>query len=141
DYSQSVYHFNSSFQLTSSSYLQKDMLDLGENTRPFFRGNSTSGELIVTANSLHNNRIVGKAYRFILDGGSMKLHENDYMGFSSLNLLDLQIQEYPNSRPSVFLSGMEIVNFTPIRKLFWTSEVAGQNLKVVQVPEVSLRGN
>lgn len=143
DYSKSVYHYNSSSQLTTSAYLQEDMLDLGENTRPFFRGTSISGELIVTANSLLENRIVGKAYRLILDGESLELRDNDYLGLSSLNLLDLQFQEYlqANNRPSVFISGMEVVNFTPIRKLLWTSELSGENLREVQVPDVSLRGN
>lgn len=143
DYSKSIYHYNSSSQLTTNAYLQEDMLDLGENTRPFFRGHSTSGELIVTANSQTENHVVGKAYRFMLVEENLELRDNDYLGLSSLNLLDLQFQEYlgNNHLPSVFVSGMEVVNFTPIRKLFWTPELSGENLSEVPVPEVSLRGN
>src|SRR5690554_2774684 len=51
DYSQSLYRYQEGALITRS-FLQEDMVDLGENSRPFFKGNATSGDLIVTANSL-----------------------------------------------------------------------------------------
>src|SRR5690554_2392298 len=46
DYSESLYHYQNGATLTTKAFLQEDMLDLGENSRPFFKGNAAAGELI-----------------------------------------------------------------------------------------------
>ena len=143
NYAQSLYHYQDGQTLTTKAFLQEDMLDLGENSRPFFRGNIHSGELIITANSLVDNKTVGKAYYFRLSPEGLLLEEEDYLQLSSMKLTDLQYLEVmtaANTR-SLFISGVEVINFTAVRKLFWSSSLDGKGLQEISLPEVQLRGN
>uniref|UniRef100_UPI0040483AF0 T9SS type A sorting domain-containing protein n=1 Tax=Algoriphagus sp. TaxID=1872435 RepID=UPI0040483AF0 len=74
--------------------LQNQVLDLGENTRPFFSGTSFSGELLVTANGKKGTKVLGQAYRMRYTGTQLELVEEDYLGLSELNLLDLTLLDY-----------------------------------------------
>ncbi len=74
--------------------LQNQVLDLGENTRPFFIGTSFSGELLVTANGKKGTKVLGQAYRMRYTGTQLELVEEDYLGLSELNLLDLTLLDY-----------------------------------------------
>lgn len=74
--------------------LQDQLLDLGENTRPFFNGTSFSGELLVTANSKKGAKVLGQAYRMGYTGMQLELLETDYLGLSVFNLLDLTLLDY-----------------------------------------------
>jgi hypothetical protein len=84
--------------------LQDQVFDLGENTRPFFSGTSFSGELLVTANGKKGSKIVGQAYRMRYTGAQMEVMEEDYLGLSELNLLDLSLLDYTSvSKGNYFL--------------------------------------
>jgi hypothetical protein len=74
--------------------LQDQLLDLGENSRPFFSGTSFSGELLVTANGKKGSKVLGQAYRMRYTGAQLELEEEDYLGLSGLNLLDLTLLDY-----------------------------------------------
>jgi hypothetical protein len=74
--------------------LQDQVLDLGENSRPFFSGTSFSGELLVTANGKKGSKVLGQAYRMRYTGAQLELEEEDYLGLSGLNLLDLTLLDY-----------------------------------------------
>uniref|UniRef100_UPI0040487D01 T9SS type A sorting domain-containing protein n=3 Tax=Algoriphagus sp. TaxID=1872435 RepID=UPI0040487D01 len=77
--------------------LQNQVLDLGENTRPFFSGTSFSGELLVTANGKKGTKVLGQAYRMRYTGTQLELVEEDYLGLSELNLLDLTLLDYTSA--------------------------------------------
>uniref|UniRef100_UPI0040471CE6 T9SS type A sorting domain-containing protein n=1 Tax=Algoriphagus sp. TaxID=1872435 RepID=UPI0040471CE6 len=77
--------------------LQNQVLDLGENTRPFFCGTSFSGELLVTANGKKGTKVLGQAYRMRYTGTQLELVEEDYLGLSELNLLDLTLLDYTSA--------------------------------------------
>ncbi len=84
--------------------LQDQVFDLGENTRPFFSGTSFSGELLLTANGKKGSKIVGQAYRMRYTGAQLEVMEEDYLGLSELNLLDLSLLEYTSvSKGNYFL--------------------------------------
>jgi hypothetical protein len=93
DFAQSVVRLEKG---TSKSLpiLQDQVLDLGENTRPFFSGTSFSGELLLTANGKKGAKVLGQAYRMQYTGTQLELVEEDYLGLSGLNLLDLTILDY-----------------------------------------------
>jgi hypothetical protein len=74
--------------------LQDHVLDLGENTRPFFNGTSFSGELLLTANGKKGTKVLGQAYRMQYTGTQLELVEEDYLGLSGLNLLDLSLLDF-----------------------------------------------
>ena len=81
--------------------LQNQVLDLGENTRPFFSGTAFSGELLLTANAKKGDKIVGRAFRFRYSGSQFELLDSDYLGLSSLELLDISLFEFSSSSKEV----------------------------------------
>ena len=142
DYSQSLYLYQSN-TLQTKAFLQEDMIDLGENSRPYFKGNSQAGELIVTANSKVDAQVIGKAYQFSLSSTGMNLLNDDHLALSALGLTDLQYQEYLNTdqQRSLFLSGVEVINFTPIRRLYWSRDPADPEFIEINLPGIQFRGN
>lgn len=143
DYARNLYRYSKDKELLSTAFLQEDMIDLGENTRPFFKGTAQSGDLIVTANTLVDGEVAGKAFHFSISTQGLALKDEDYLGLSSLGLIDLQVQEFLNTenRRSVFVSGVEMINFTAVRKLYWSNGVEAAHLQELTLPEVQLRGN
>ena len=93
DFSQSIVRLEKGTGKTLP-ILQDQVLDLGENTRPFFNGTSFSGELLVTANGKKGTKVLGQAYRMQYTGTQLELVEDDYLGLSGLNLLDLSFLDY-----------------------------------------------
>ncbi|MEY3647762.1 MAG: hypothetical protein RLZ13_647, partial [Bacteroidota bacterium] len=81
--------------------LQNQVLDLGENTRPFFSGTAFSGELLLTANAKKGEKIVGQAFRFRYSGSQFELLDSDYLGLAALELLDLSLLEFSSSSKEV----------------------------------------
>ena len=142
DFSRSLKRFGAEgngWQSTPSDFLQDQMIDLGENARPFFIGNSSQGELLVTSNKNINGIVTGTLNQFSLDQNGLSLIEEDYLNFSTLNLTDLQVQQFDNH---FFYSGTRLDNFTLIRSLYYTPH--GMDIshsQEISIPEVSLRGN
>ncbi|MEY3647261.1 MAG: hypothetical protein RLZ13_143, partial [Bacteroidota bacterium] len=72
DFSQSIVKLEKSTGIPRA-ILQNQVLDLGENTRPFFSGTNLSGELLLTANAKKGDRVVGQAFRFRYSGSQFEL--------------------------------------------------------------------
>jgi len=114
-------------------FLQDQLVELGENSRPFFSGNKLSGELIMTANTTVNNKVFSQASRFSYSDGAFELIEEDYLQLSELNLLDVQYLEYSD----VFLtnhfliSGIQYENNIPSQKLFLRIENGLESIEFV----------
>ncbi|UCS95246.1 T9SS type A sorting domain-containing protein [Echinicola marina] len=143
DFSQSLYLLDQNLSPISKAFLQEDMLDLGENTRPFFRGNASSGALILTANTIKNGEATGQAFLYDLSNETLKLIETDYLGLSQLGLNDLQYLEYTNTEQDnhLFISGTEIKDFLLVRKLYYSNSQNVQNLQEISIPNTTLRPN
>ncbi|MBD8487997.1 T9SS type A sorting domain-containing protein [Echinicola sp. CAU 1574] len=145
DFSKSLYLKNptSNSSLVTIAFLQEDMIDLGENSRPFFKGNASSGTLIVTANTIQEGSAVGQAFRYVWNGESLEWAEADYLNLSNLGLTELQYLEYTSSENDnyLFVSGVEIVDFVLSRSLFFSNTLDANNLQLVSIPNVTLRSN
>lgn len=143
DFANSIYQYSlgENASLINTAFLQEDMLDLGENSRPFFRGNSSNGEMIITANSLQNGQIVGKASLFKVKNESWDLQETDYLGFSKLGLTDLQYQEVVNSKnqTTTWLAGVDTLNFALTKKLFTINKEKITESQEVTIPVTGIR--
>ncbi|MDO9552076.1 T9SS type A sorting domain-containing protein [Rhodonellum sp.] len=143
DFANSIYQFSlgENTSLISTAFLQKEMLDLGENSRPFFRGNSSNGEMIITANSLQNGQIVGKASLFKVENENWSLQESDYLGLSNLGLTDLQYQEFVNSKNqnTSWFAGTDTLNFALVKKLFVINKENLAESKEVTIPVTGIR--
>jgi hypothetical protein len=97
------------------NFLQNQLFDLGENTRPFFTGNKFAGELWLTANMKANEKVTGQAFRLPFSGSEFQLADRDWLELSKLNLLDIQLLEYTDiNKKSYFIaSGIRYENSTP----------------------------
>lgn len=102
-----------------SPILQDQLFDLGENVRPYFKGNVFAGELWLTANVKTGNAVQGQAYRLSYSGGRFEVLNEDYLGLSNLNLLDVQLIEYGSvkNQSYLFVSGVQTINSVPSQVL------------------------
>ena len=118
--------------------LQNQLFDLGENTRPYFKGNVFAGELWLTANGKKGENVVGQAYRLSYSGNQFEVLNSDYLNLSSLNLLDLQLIEYGSVKNQSYLlvSGVRTVNGIPSQVLFRNQ---GENWADYALSGLSLR--
>ncbi|WP_291782704.1 T9SS type A sorting domain-containing protein [Cecembia sp.] len=119
DYARNVFSLSKGIG-DAEPFLQSDMLDLGENTRPFFKGFKDAGEMILTANSKFGGKVLGIAYQFIKEEDVFRLVEKDYLGLSQLDFTDLQYQEYQTAsgQNTYWISGVDTVNFRLERRIF-----------------------
>jgi len=142
DFSRSIRRFTregNRWNPNPQNFLQDQMIDLGENAKPFFMGNSNQGELLISANQVINGTVTGAVTKFTLDQNGFILEEEDYLNFSSLNLTDLQIQQFGNHS---FYSGNKIENFLIVRTLYHKAgELDISQSQTIALPEVTLRGN
>lgn len=139
DFSENVFQISkgSSGLPSTSPFLQSEMLDLGENSRPFFKGLSTSGELILTANVLSDGKVVGQAFRVDVSGDEWEWQESDYLGLSALDFTDLQYLEFLSSgaEQTYWVSGVDTVNNSLQRRILF-----GKNKEINQWQEVFIPG-
>lgn len=138
DFAKSIVKLNNS-GILESNFLQNQLLDLGENVRPYFKGNVFAGELLLTANVKNGEAIQGQAYRLGYTGNQLELLNSDYLGLSSLKLLELQLIEYGSVKNQSYLltSGIRTTNGTPSQVLLrgqgatWTDfSLSGLTLRV-----------
>jgi hypothetical protein len=122
-----------------SPILQDQLFDLGENVRPYFKGNVFAGELWLTANGKTGQSVKGQAYRLSYSGDRFELLNEDYLGLSNLNLLEVQLIEYGSikSQSYLFISGVRTTNGVPSQVLLrrqgseWTDfQLSGLTLRV-----------
>lgn len=102
-----------------SPILQDQLFDLGENVRPYFKGNVFAGELWLTANVKNGNTVQGQAYRLSYSGDRFELLNEDYLGLSNLNLLEIQLIEYGSVKNQSYLlvSAVRTTNGVPSQVL------------------------
>ncbi|MHA7131483.1 T9SS type A sorting domain-containing protein [Algoriphagus namhaensis] len=77
-----------------SPVLQNDVFDLGENSRPFFRGNKSSGTLWITYNSLTASGSRSHLAQFSYADGQFIEERISDPDFLALDLLDAQYLEF-----------------------------------------------
>lgn len=141
DFSENVFQISkgSSGLPNTSPFLQSEMLDLGENSRPFFKGLSTSGELILTANSFVEGRNIGMAHRYVVSGEGWELVENDYLGLSQLDFTDLHYFEYLNAanQETYWITVLDTVNNSLRRLVFYGTNPDFAQMKQIFLPNRS----
>lgn len=140
DYARNVFSLTKG-QDSAQPYLQSDILDLGENTRPFFKGFKDAGEMILTANSKFGGKVLGIAYQFIKEEGVFRLEETDYLGLSQLDFTDLQYQEYQTAsgQNTYWISGVDTVNFSLQRRIFAGNQADIASMMELTVPVTGTR--
>ncbi len=109
----------------AAPFLQNQLFDLGENTRPLFGGNQNFGELLLTANIKKDGRIVSEATRLNYTEGNFQVIDTDLYGLSTLNLLDIQLINYTsvnytesNGNYFVLANGTRFENGVPTQVIY-----------------------
>ncbi len=111
--------------IAPTPFLQNQLFDLGENTRPLFEGNQNFGGLLLTANTKKDGRIVSEVTRLNFDEDVFQVIDTDLYGLSALNLLDIQLINYTsvnytesNGNYFVLANGTQIENGVPSQVIY-----------------------
>ena len=75
---------------TDFGFLQDQMIDLGENTKPFTIGSRINGNLIVLSNRLKNGEVITRESLFYLDNGEFIYTDILNESLENLKLVDAQ---------------------------------------------------
>lgn len=140
DYSTNVFAI-APFTNSKSLFLQDEMIDLGENSRPFFKGFQTDGELIVTGNRVFDSGVRGHAQRWSIQEDVWELVDDDYLQLSRLRLSDIQYQEFlsVSGRQTYWISGYDTINNIVRRKVWMGDSPQFEQMREIQIPETGIR--
>jgi len=119
DFQNSIVKLSLTGELTQP-YLQDQILDLGENSRPFFKGNKNSGTLIFTSNQLKNGKVKSALSTFTLQNKSFISQEVGSDLPSNLKFLDAQYLEFKGkfNQSYQFYNGVIFENIVPKQQLY-----------------------
>lgn len=138
DYSKNVFQLSSyePAPVEAKPFLQSQILDLGENSRPFFKGLKESGELILTSNRMKDEKTIGEALRIEISATGWDLVEEDFRGLSQFDFLNLQYFEFLSStnQRTYWIAGTDTVNFSLQQKVFFDTDPNFENLQEVTFP-------
>ncbi|GAB3232027.1 T9SS type A sorting domain-containing protein [Algoriphagus aestuariicola] len=139
DFAQSVFWGNPAGTF-AKPILQNQLYDLGENTRPLFRGNESFGELWITSNQIFSSGAptTGRATHFRYSDGAFIPDDENFGNLSLLNLLDIQLIEHSAADGAqLFLaSGIRRTNGIPSQVIYRS---AGENWEEFSLPGLTLR--
>ncbi|PZX56740.1 T9SS type A sorting domain-containing protein [Algoriphagus chordae] len=101
-------------------FLQNQLLDLGENTKPIFLGSNNSGEILVSANTTREGEVRSEISRFQFNKEKITLVERDYLNLSNLKLLDAQIIKTVSTAGNEFtlVSGIQFDDNFPTQVIY-----------------------
>jgi len=138
DYSKNVFQLSSDEQapVEAKPFLQSQIFDLGENSRPFFKGLQESGELILTSNRIKDGKTIGMAHRIEISATGWNLVDEDFLGLSQLDFLNLQYSEFLSStnQKTYWVAGTDTVNFSLQQKVFFDTDPNLANLREISFP-------
>ncbi|WP_339752982.1 T9SS type A sorting domain-containing protein [Algoriphagus aquimarinus] len=104
----------------TSVFLQNQMIDLGENSRPIFLGNKASGELLVTSNVTEGGKVKSVRNRFQVFNGLFSKVEGEYVNLTQLDLVDAQYIHFRDKSGAlqVLASGIDYNASIPTQVIF-----------------------
>nr|MBI1231486.1 T9SS type A sorting domain-containing protein [Cytophagales bacterium] len=144
DFGSSVYRYalSGNVGLTTRRFLQDEMIDLGENSRPFFMGNNANGSLVVTSNYILEGRSVSRATRFVLEGGVFRATDDDYLQLSQLELREMNHQSFKTSKGVDWhiVTGDRVVDGIPEKIIRYLRHARPEEAQESQVPGFTLCG-
>lgn len=115
DFSQSILSFDGN----TSPILQDQILDLGENTRPFFLGNQNGGKLYLSANVTREGEVLGEILEFDFQNGafeeSLSLSNVGELGLTEIQYLEFTDESNQTHR---LLTGIRFEGNIPKQRIF-----------------------
>ncbi|WP_439475145.1 FG-GAP-like repeat-containing protein [Algoriphagus formosus] len=115
DFAQSIFRFDG----MSNPILQDQVLDLGENTRPFFLGNQNGGKLYLSANVTREGEVLGEILEFDFQNGAFE-EKDRFENIRELGLSEVQYLEYTDQTGRVqrILTGIRFEGNIPQQRIF-----------------------
>ncbi|TDK46684.1 FG-GAP-like repeat-containing protein [Algoriphagus formosus] len=115
DFAQSIIRFDG----MSNPILQDQVLDLGENTRPFFLGNQNGGKLYLSANVTREGEVLGEILEFDFQNGAFE-EKDRFENIRELGLSEVQYLEYTDQTGRVqrLLTGIRFEGNIPQQRIF-----------------------
>ena len=115
DFAQSIFRFDG----MSTPILQDQILDLGENTRPFFLGNQNGGKLYLSANVTREGEVLGEILEFDFQNGAFE-EKDRFENIRELGLSEVQYLEYTDQTGRVqrLLTGIRFEGNIPQQRIF-----------------------
>ncbi|WP_339923715.1 T9SS type A sorting domain-containing protein [uncultured Cyclobacterium sp.] len=142
DFAKALYRLPSNSESSPDLFLKDDMLDFGENSRPFFTGNKSNGELFIAANTKVGDKIIGKIFAYELTESQARLTSNDYLNISQLALTEPSFQRFQTKDNQSYhiVTGDAYESNVPQKKIY-ISEVANpEDISELMLPSITLRG-
>lgn len=128
DFSNSVLRIND--EGNTDVFLQDQMIDLGENTRPIFLGNKASGELLVTSNVTEGGKVKSVLNRFQVFDGQFSKVEGEYANLAQLDLVDAQYIDFrdQSGQLHVLASGIDYNASIPMQVIYDLNDMGSDPL-------------
>ncbi|WP_297337264.1 T9SS type A sorting domain-containing protein [Algoriphagus sp.] len=115
DFANSIFSFEGSL----NPLLQNQIVDLGENARPFYQGNQNGGRLFVGVNVTRSGEVLGEIAVFDFQNGIVELSEQDF-SIQDLNLTEIQYLEFQDQSgvSRQLLTGIRFEGNIPQQRIF-----------------------
>lgn len=113
-------------------FLQDQMIDMGENSRPIYIGNKKAGSIFALSNQLINGQIISKQSIFELEEGSFQKLDVLNTQLDELELIDAQNILF-NDLDGVhhnLVSGIRYINGIPSHSIYELNEDQSQYLRI-----------
>jgi hypothetical protein len=127
---------------TTELFLKPDMLDFGENSRPFYIGNKSNGELFIAANTKVGDDVQGRIFAYEITANKAILKSSDYLNSSELGLIAPNYQRYRSKDNQTFhiISGDVYEENIPYKKIYLAPVANPEERNELIVPSLVLRG-
>ncbi|SEJ21024.1 Por secretion system C-terminal sorting domain-containing protein [Cyclobacterium xiamenense] len=144
DFSRSMYLLQPGLSGTieTSGFLQDRMVDLGENSRPYFLGNRLQGSLFVAANILDPKGVQGRIFEMEWADNQIRLVNEDYLDLSALEVLEPSYQRFTSAANQTYhLITGDVYNGQIPEKQIWLLPFDAPEERVsLRIPDFTLRG-
>lgn len=110
---------------TDFEFLQNQMIDLGENTKPFHIGSTTNGNLIIISNRLKNGEVIATESMFYLEEGAFIYADVYNEALENLKLIDAQKLFYRDKENRIhqLITGISRQGSIPTQLLYELEEL------------------
>lgn len=142
DYGKALYRVSPGSDSSPSLFLKEEMLDFGENSRPFFIGNTFDGELFIAANRTIAGKVEGSVLAYELKDNQFSLITEDYLNISQLDLTEPGYQRFATKDNQSYhiITGDIYENNIPEKKIYISPVSSPDERSELILPDIVPRG-
>ncbi|EPR69397.1 T9SS type A sorting domain-containing protein [Cyclobacterium qasimii] len=142
DFAKALYRIPPGPNTSPELFLKPDMLEFGENSRPFFIGNKSNGELFIAANTKVGDDVQGRIFAYEITANKAVLTSSDYLNISELELTEPNYQRYTSKDNQSFhiIAGDIYEENVPYKKIYVAPVASPEERHEIILPSLVLRG-